>query len=154
MNIALWMLQGILAIGFMFTGMTKLFMPIDSLAASMAWVETIPVWVVRFIGIAEIAGAVGLIVPAATRIMPVLTPIAAGGLALVLAMATGLHIARGEYPNIGITVIMLVLLIGLMWGRLRVEVIKPRARTHRGRARESLGEEPETETREKKAYAQ
>lgn len=153
MNIALWMLQGVLAIGFMLTGMTKMFMPIDSLAAGMTWVESVPEWLVRFIGVAEVAGAVGLIVPAATRIKPILTPIAAGGLGLVIAMATGLHIARGEYPNLGVTVILLVLLVGLMWGRLRVEPIKPRARTHRGRAREALGEEDDAETREKKAYA-
>ena len=153
MNVALWMLQGVLAIGFMVTGMTKLFMPIESIAAGMTWVETVPEWLIRFVGIAEIAGAVGLIVPAATRVKPILTPIAAGALALVIAMATGLHIARGEYPNIGVTVVLMILLVGLMWGRLRVEPIRPRARTHRGRARESLGEDINDERTDKKAYA-
>jgi putative oxidoreductase len=151
MNMALWMLQGVVAIGFLIAGMTKAFMPVEALAANMAWVDTVPAWLVRLIGIAEITGAVGLIVPAATRIKPVLTPIAAGGLAILLAMATGLHIARGELPNIGVTVVLLALLVALMWGRLRVEPIRPRARTHRGRARESLHEDPEHERREKRA---
>jgi hypothetical protein len=74
----------------------KLLTPMDQLAANMAWVNAVPELLVRFIGLAEVLGALGLILPAATRIQPQLTPLAAGGLALIMVLASIFHLSRGE----------------------------------------------------------
>ena len=71
----------------------------------------------RFIGIAELLGAVGLILPALTHIVPSLTAIAAVGLVLVMVCAIIFHISRKEYPNIGINAILLVLAAFVAYGR-------------------------------------
>jgi hypothetical protein len=90
-------------------------MEIGELAQSAPWAADVPVALVRFIGIAEMAGAVGLILPGVTRIAPRLTPMAAAGLSLIMVLAVAFHIWRGE-PFI------LQLVVGLaaaavVWGR-------------------------------------
>ena len=78
MSIVLWIVQVLLALAFIMAGSMKLVTPIAELAeANMTFVNVFPEWFVRFLGVAEVAGGIGLIVPAATRIMPRLTPLAA-----------------------------------------------------------------------------
>ena len=88
MNIVLWIVQILLALAFLGAGISKAFMPIDSLGAQMPWVLDVnPLLMVRLPGIAEILGAIGLIVPSIVRIQPKLTVWAAYALALVMALA-------------------------------------------------------------------
>src|SRR5690348_8668544 len=95
-TIGLWVAQALLAFFYAFAGFTKLFTPIPDLVPMMAWAPTLPEWLVRFIGLAEIAGALGLILPALTRILPWLTPLAAICLSIIQILAIGLHAMRGE----------------------------------------------------------
>jgi putative oxidoreductase len=117
MNIALWVVQVLLAIMFLLAGFPKAFQPIDTVAKRLAWAKQIPAWLVRFIGIAELLGAVGLILPALTHIVPSLTAIAAVGLVLAMVCAIIFHISRKEYPNISVGVILLVLAAFVAYGR-------------------------------------
>jgi uncharacterized membrane protein YphA (DoxX/SURF4 family) len=96
MKYVLWGVQILLALAFLASGMLKLTQPYDALAAQMAWVGAVPPWLVLFIGVAEVLGAVGLVLPAATGVLPWLTPLAAAGLALTMLLATLFHLARGE----------------------------------------------------------
>lgn len=83
LHITLWIAQVILAAMFLMSGFMKLSQPIDQLSKMLPWAAQVPEALVRFIGVAEILGAVGLILPSLLRIQPKLTPIAAVGLALV-----------------------------------------------------------------------
>ena len=85
-NVTLWVIQGLLAALFLFAGSMKLILPIEAMAGPVA----LPGWFLRFIGVAEVAGAIGLILPWLTRIRPRLTPVAAGGLVIIMAGATAI----------------------------------------------------------------
>lgn len=100
MKIVLWILQALLGAAFIMAGFTKAIQPIDQLGPMMPWVNDSPVWLVRFVGISEIAGGLGLILPWLTGIQKSLTPLAGWGLALVMALAAALHISRGEYGGL------------------------------------------------------
>jgi putative oxidoreductase len=117
MNIALWVVQVLVAIMFLLAGFPKTFQPIDTLAKRLTWAGEVPAWLVRFIGIVELLGAAGLILPALTHIVPSLTAIAAVGLALVMVCAIIFHISRKEYPHISVGVILLVLAAFVAYGR-------------------------------------
>ena len=90
-NVTLWVIQGLLAALFLFAGSMKLILPIEAMAGPVA----LPGWFLRFIGVAEVAGAIGLILPWLTRIQPRLTPIAAGGLVIIMAGATVITASSG-----------------------------------------------------------
>ncbi len=118
MNIVLWVIQGLLALAFLMAGFMKAFMPKANLEKNMAWVKATPAALVRFIGAAEILGAIGLIVPAITGIASWLTIAAAGGLAIVMLAAAGYHASRHENSNIGMNVVLLLLAAVIIVGRL------------------------------------
>jgi uncharacterized membrane protein YphA (DoxX/SURF4 family) len=117
MSIALWAVQGLLALAFLATGFMKAAQPIANLAKSMKWVPATPVALVRFIGVAEILGALGLILPGLTHIAPMLIPIAAIGLAIIMILAIGFHTRRAEYQNLGGNATLLVLALLVIIGR-------------------------------------
>ena len=117
MNKILWVVQILLAVMFLFAGGTKIATPMPELAAQMPWVEDFSEGTVRGIGGLEVAGAVGLIAPAVTGIMPMLTPAAAGGLALTMVGAAITHIGRGEYANIIPPLVLLALCLFVAYGR-------------------------------------
>jgi len=119
LHIALWVAQLLLAAAFGFAGVLKSTMPIDELAAKMVWPGAIPPALVRFIGVSELAGALGLVLPAATRIKPVLTPIAAVGLIVVMVLAAGFHVLRGELFALPVNFGFAALAAFVAWGRLR-----------------------------------
>ena len=99
MSKAVWALQIIVALAFLGVGTMKLITPREQLIRNgMGWAEDFSSTQVKLIAAAEVAGAVGLIVPAATGIAPILTPIAAAGLALLMAGAVATHLQRGEPP--------------------------------------------------------
>lgn len=119
MNIALWIVQILLAVAFAFFGYPKVFQPIADLSTMLPWVTEMPALFVRFIGVAEIAGAVGLILPGLTKIQPKLIGWAAVGLCLVMLSAAIFHATRGEFGNIVFNAVLFALAAFVAWGRLR-----------------------------------
>ncbi|MDF9799402.1 putative oxidoreductase [Catalinimonas alkaloidigena] len=118
LHIGLWVAQVLLAAAFGFAGFMKIATPIDQLAeGGMSFVNSFEAGMVRFIGISEVLGALGLILPAALRIKPVLTPIAAVGVAIIMVLATTYHVMHSEtfLPNI----ILFALAVFVAWGRFK-----------------------------------
>jgi putative oxidoreductase len=120
MNLILWTLQGLMALLFLLSGSMKALRPLEEVSKRMAWANDVPAWFVRFIGIAEILGALGLILPAFTGILPWLTVAAAVGLVIVMLSAGVLHASRREFSSLGITVLLLALVLVIVVGRLAV----------------------------------
>ena len=117
MNVALWIVQILLALMFLFHGYTMWF-PSESLSqGGMAYIFAIPPTFRRLIGTAELLAAVGLILPALTGILPVLTPLAAVGLVVLMLSAAIFHIPRREYPNVAFNLILLALAAFVAYGR-------------------------------------
>lgn len=99
MNIALWIVNGLLALAFLAAGGMKLARPKDALSASgMAWVEDFSPGAVKTIGALEVLGALGLVLPRLTGIAEILTPLAAVGLVLTMVGAVVVHVRRKEPP--------------------------------------------------------
>ena len=96
LNLLLWIAQGVVALVVLLTGVTKLVMPREQLAKRMHWAGAWPRWRIKLLGAAEIAGAVGLVVPAVTGIAPFLTPLAGACLAVLMAGAIRTHRRLGE----------------------------------------------------------
>jgi putative oxidoreductase len=117
MNIALWVVQALLALAFLLAGFGKASQPLDRLSHSMEWVKVVPSGLTRFIGVSEMLGAIGLILPALTHILPWLTIAAAVGLALVMIFAAVFHASRHEYSGILMNVVLLVLALFVVYGR-------------------------------------
>jgi uncharacterized membrane protein YphA (DoxX/SURF4 family) len=113
MNIALWIVQGILGLAFVMIGAMKVFKN-EKAKAGMPWASK---GLIIFIGVSEILGALGLILPFATGIVPSLTPISAIALGVIMVLATGYHAKKKENKAIGMTIIFLVLLIYVAIGR-------------------------------------
>ncbi|MBY0488597.1 MAG: DoxX family protein [Gemmatimonadaceae bacterium] len=118
MNKLLWTLQALVALAFAASGGMKVANP-DALRANpqMAWTQDFSNGDIRAIGSAELLGAAGLILPAATGIVPVLTPVAGTGLALLMGGATATHLRRGEPPVAPAVLGVLALSVGLLRGR-------------------------------------
>jgi uncharacterized membrane protein YphA (DoxX/SURF4 family) len=117
MNVAIWVLQVLLALAFLAAGLTKLTQPRQKLAATMGWVEDFSDPGVRAIGALEVLGALALLLPALTGVATVLVPIAAVGLALLMVGAAATHRRRGELPMIGVNAVLLVLAVAVAWAR-------------------------------------
>lgn len=117
MNTVLWTLQILLALAFLATGAMKLSQPKDKLETTMGWVADFSAPMVRSIGAIEVLGAVGLILPAATGIATVLTPLAATGLGLVMVGAVITHARRKEPQMIVVNVVLLAIAAVIAWGR-------------------------------------
>ena len=126
LHIGLWVAQGVLAAAFFAAGLMKVTSPIEQLQANMPWVSGAMGPFVRWIGAVEVAGAVGLILPSATRIQPRLTVLAAVGLVLVMAGAAATHLARGEFAGLGAPVVIGLLAALIAWGRSKKAPIAPR----------------------------
>jgi len=94
----------------------------------------IPLWLLRFIGVCEMAGAVAIILPAATRIMPIFTSLAALGFVMIQVLAIGFHLMRGEIVDVAtMNVALLALSAFVLWGREAKAPIKPRRFAYRRR---------------------
>ncbi len=117
MNVFLWIVQGLLAAMFGLSGLGKLLQPKDKLAGRYPWAHDFSQPTVWFIGGIEILGAIGLIAPAATGISPILTPIAATGLAVFAVAAAVLHIRRNEVQGVVIVAVLFALSALVAWGR-------------------------------------
>lgn len=117
MNVFLWILQIVLAAMFAFAGLLKSTQPKDKLLANMPWVEDFSANTVKFIGVMELLAAIGLILPAATGIAPVLTPLAASGLVVMMVLAATTHTRRKEPQNIAVNAVLLAVAVVVAWGR-------------------------------------
>ena len=118
MSIVLWILQFVLAIAFVLTGLVKVLQPYEVLADRMAWVQDYSPGLVRGIGALEILGGIGLVLPATYLIaLPILTPLAAAGLAVIMALAVLHHLRSHERGQVLFTAALLILLIIVAWGR-------------------------------------
>ena len=118
MNIVLWVVAGVLAAAFLASGLMKLSQPKKKLADSgMGWTEEFSDGAVKGIGALEVLGGIGLILPAALDLLPVLVPIAATGLALLMVGAAVTHGRRKETSNIVVNVVLLALAAFVAWGR-------------------------------------
>ena len=118
MNIALWIIAGLLAVAFLVSGVMKLVQPKEKLAAfGFGWVEDFSAGSVKAIGILEILAAVGLILPAVFDIAPVLVPLAALGVVLLMVGAIITHLRRHEAKVIASPVALLALAVLVAWGR-------------------------------------
>jgi uncharacterized membrane protein YphA (DoxX/SURF4 family) len=114
MNIGLWIVQCILCVLFLGAGGMKVF-AYPKYKESVGRELSLSKGLVTFIGISELAGALGLILPMASGIVPILTPLAAAGLAIIMLLATGFHVQRKEPAYM--TVVLLILSAFVAWGR-------------------------------------
>jgi len=116
MNRALWIIQVLLSLVFLFAGGTKLVMPAEQLTGQ----TPLPALFLRFIGVAEIAGALGLILPGALRIRPGLTPLAATGLTIIMIGATVITVMTMSAPLAVLPFTVLLLTVFVAYARWRL----------------------------------
>lgn len=109
MDIALWIASGLLAAMYVYAGITKATQPKDKLDKSFPWAQDFSPGTVKLIGVAELLGGIGLILPWLTGIAPVLTPLAAAGLAVIQILAIVVHVRRNEQKVIPLNVVLLLL---------------------------------------------
>ncbi len=117
MNIALWIIQVLLALLFLFTGGTKLVLPIEEMTKQM---PMMPGWFLRFIAIAEVLGALGLIFPWLLHIRPGLTPLAAAGLVIIMIGATLVTLITGDIATALMPFAVGILCVFVAYGRRRL----------------------------------
>jgi uncharacterized membrane protein len=118
MNITLWIVASVLALAFLAAGLMKITQPKEKLAASgMGWTEGFSSGAVKAIGVAEVAGALGLILPALTGIATFLVPTAAAGLVLLMIGAAITHLKRGETQMVFVNVVLGALALFVAVGR-------------------------------------
>ena len=116
MNVALWIAQGLLAAIFLFAGGMKLLLPVEELTAQMP----LPGLFVRLIGVVEVLGAIGVILPGLVRIRPGLTPLAAAGLVIIMIGATVFTLATGNIAMAPIPLVVGLLAAFVAYGRWRL----------------------------------
>lgn len=126
LNIALWVAQALIAVAFCMIGFIKLTTPIADLSQMMAWTGEYPEGFVRIIGLIDIAGGLGMLLPSLTRILPRLTVIAAMAATVLQVLAIGFHISRGEGAMTPLNFILLALILFILWGRSKKAPIAPR----------------------------
>lgn len=123
MNALLWALQILLGVYFIATGVMHFVVP-AGLPQAMAWMYDLPDTMHQVAGTAEILGGLGLILPSVTRILPLLTPLAAAGLTLIMILAAAWHAGRGEMVNIAMNVVLGALLVFIGWRRASADRIR------------------------------
>lgn len=120
LHVSLWIAQVFLAFAFIMAGVMKATSPINDLVAKgLTWTADLPL-LTRFIGISELLGGLGLVLPAALRIKPVLTPVAAAALTVVMGLAVGFHITHGDAAQQIVPSVVLGLGAAFVaWGRFK-----------------------------------
>ncbi|BEL06286.1 DoxX family protein [Actinoplanes sichuanensis] len=117
MNVFLWIVQAVLAAAFITAGVLKSTQPKERLAPNLPWVRDVSLGTLRLIGIAELLGGLGLILPAVTGVAPILTPFAASGLAVIMVLAAVVHLRRKEPSGIAVNAVLFLLAGLVAWGR-------------------------------------
>lgn len=118
MNTTLWIVHGLLAFVFLMAGFMKVSRSKDQLAGQMGWVEDFSQTQIRLIGFTEILGALSLVLPMLTGILPILTPIAAVGFVVLMLGAAATHIRRGESQMSMMTIVLALTAAFVAYGRL------------------------------------
>lgn len=118
MNVTLWIIAAVLAALFLASGTTKLTRPREKLVAATPALDGFGPGAITAIGLLEILAATGLVVPGVVDIAPVLVPLAAVGLALLMAGAMVVHGRRREAQGVAVTLVLLALAAVVAWGRL------------------------------------
>jgi len=116
MKYALWIVQGLLALLFLFAGGMKLVLPIEEMTKEIA----LPGPFLRFIGVAEVLGGLGLVLPGLLNIRPGLTPLAAAGLVIIMIGATVITLASGGIAQAMLPLVVGLLLVFVAYGRWRL----------------------------------
>ena len=120
MSRALWIVQGLLALVFLLSGGMKLVLPLEKLAGPIS----LPGSFLRFIGVCEVLGAIGLILPGLLRIRQGLTPLAAAGLVIIMIGATTLTVASGDVVGALIPLVVGLLVAFVAYGRWRLAPLR------------------------------
>ncbi|PWC08465.1 DoxX family protein [Mycetocola zhujimingii] len=123
MDLALWITAGLLAAVFLIAGANKVFIPYEKLARmpGAGWANDFSARFVKGLGTVEILGAIGLVLPASVGIAPVLVPLAAVGLAIIMAGAAVVSFRRGEKLHAVLNLIYLAMALFVAWGRFGPE---------------------------------
>lgn len=119
LHVTLWVLQVLLGCFFVMVGWSHALLPFDQVARQATWMNDVPRWLGRFIGWAEITGGLGLVIPAATRLAPWLTPLAALGLATIMLLAIPFHVLKGEASIVWMHALFAAPGLFIAWGRWR-----------------------------------
>lgn len=117
MDIVIWIVQVLLALAFGMSGIMKLTQPTEKLATNMGWVKDFSPQTVKIIGLLELLGAIGLILPAVTGILSWLTPVAALGLVALMIGAILTHLRRKEQQMMIVNAVLLLLAVFVVYGR-------------------------------------
>jgi uncharacterized membrane protein YphA (DoxX/SURF4 family) len=125
LNVTLWILQSILAAFFLMAGIMKIITPIAEQRSQMEWAKHVSGGLIYFAGIMEVLGVLGLLLPSILRIKPVLTPISALGLAVIMILAACLNVSIGETKGAFVLVIAAIALF-VAWGRYKKVPILPK----------------------------
>ena len=125
MTYALWVVQGLLALLFLFAGGMKLVLPLEALEGPVA----LPGLFLRCIGVAEVLGALGLVLPGLLRMRPGLTPLAAAGLVIIMTGATVVTVAGGQLAPALLSVVVGLLAAFVAFGRWRLAPLRGSSRT-------------------------
>jgi uncharacterized membrane protein YphA (DoxX/SURF4 family) len=127
-QIGIWSAQILQFLAFGPFGLMKTFLSPEALVGmGLSFARDVPYWLLRFIGISELAGSLGIVLPALTRVMPFLTPLAALGFVTIQVLAIGFHIMRGEFAMmVPLNFALLGLSLFVLWGRTRKLPISPR----------------------------
>lgn len=118
MNIALWILQIILAALFLTSGSLKLVLDKDKLEKVFEWIDNYPEKRLKLVGTFEVLGGLGLFLPGVYSVFDILIPLSAIGLTIIMVLATLLHYKRKETNELVVNIIVLVLLLLIIAGRL------------------------------------
>lgn len=116
LNIWLWVAQVILALSLL-SGAIMKFMPIEKIAPIMAWMGQLPPLTVRLLGVIDLLGAIGLILPSLLHINPKLVPITAIAICVLMICAIVFHVSRGEASVIGVNITYVAIAAFIAWGR-------------------------------------
>ena len=117
LNLFLWVSQAILAFAFILAGLMKLTMSMTDLAQQMTWATLLPGWLVRIVGVVEFTAGLGLVVPAASKIKPEITSVAALSLIPIMFVGCGLHWVESEFVAFAVNLFFLALAAFVGWGR-------------------------------------
>ncbi|WP_409283826.1 DoxX family protein [Pseudomonas protegens] len=119
-SISLWVLQILLAVLYGISGVMNTFMSPEQLVAmNMSHAAALPLGWVRFLGIAELLGVIGIVLPAALRVKPALTPLAALGFVALQVCAIAYHVLHAELFMLPVNVILIALAALVWWGRTK-----------------------------------
>lgn len=125
LHIIAWILQGIMAAMFLMAGFMKSFTPVEQLPENLSWGKEMP-GLLRFVGISELLGAIGLILPSLLRIAPFLSVLAATGFSIIMILAAGFHTMRNEYHMIPVNLVLLLISLVIIWLRWKKVPVQPK----------------------------